>query len=290
MASWLDQLLTRTKLLVAPGVYDGLSATIAADAGFEVLYASGGAIARSTGVPDLGLLSMTEVRDRMGQICAAVDVPVIADIDTGYGNALNVFRTVRQFISAGVAGLQIEDQVAPKRCGHYAGTQVIPAEEMEAKVRAAVDARGDADVAIVARTDAIASHGLAEAIERAWRYHKSGADVIFVEAPQSVEQIREVADALRGVTLLINMFEGGRTPAMSPEELADLGFRIVIIPSDLQRGAIRAMQSIAAEIRTAGSSQRRRDELATFQEREQVVRKPIWDEMERRYSSESGRS
>ncbi|MDJ0415395.1 isocitrate lyase/PEP mutase family protein [Rhodococcus opacus] len=282
MPKLLPELLVESTPLLAPGVYDGLSAKIAQQAGFSAVYVSGGALARSAGVPDLGLLSMTEVRDRTAEICSAVDVPVLADIDTGYGNALNVYRTVTEFVRTGVSALQLEDQVTPKKCGHYSGKELISSAEMEAKIEAAADAVGGAPVQLIARTDAIAVEGFDAALERARRYAAAGADILFVEAPEEVEQIERIATELPGITLLLNMFEGGRTPRVPMTRLAELGYRIVIVPSDLQRAAMRAMQEVAAEIFAHGDSRGMSDKLATFNERDALVDKATWDQRERR--------
>lgn len=268
--------MERRRPLVVPGVYDGLSARIVEEAGCEAVYVSGGAIARSTGVPDLGLLSMTEVLDRTAQICRAVDVPVLADIDTGYGNALNVLRTVGAFVRAGVSAVQIEDQVTPKKCGHYEDKALVDTDEMADKVAAAVEA-ANGRALVIARTDGVAVEGLDAALERARRYAGAGADILFVEAPESVDHIAAVARELDGLPLLINMFEGGRTPALAPERLAELGYRIVIVPSDLQRAAMRAMQDVARELVEQGHSGAFSSRLATFAERDLLVRKPWWD-------------
>lgn len=269
--------------LVAPGVFDGLSAQVAERAGFGAVYASGGAISRSAGLPDLGLLSMTEVRDRIAQICTAVDeVTVIADIDTGYGNALNVHRSVEEFVRIGVSALQLEDQVTPKKCGHYAGKDLISPNEMQAKLQAAKAAVGGAPVSLIARTDAIAVEGLRAAIDRARSYQEAGADILFIEAPETIEQIEHIAEALHGSTLLLNMFEGGRTPRVPLPQLAELGYQVVIIPSDLQRAALHAMIRVAEEIAAHGDSASLSDLLATFDQRDIIVRKPLWDSREER--------
>ena len=286
----LDALLDGGGPLVVPGVYDGLSARIAEQAGFPAVYLSGGAVARSTGVPDLGLLSMTEVRDRTAQVCAAVSVPVVADLDTGYGNALNVYRAVREFVTVGVAAVQLEDQVTPKKCGHYAGKDLVSSAEMEGKIAAAVEAIGDAPVKIIARTDAIAVEGYEAAVKRARAYAVAGADILFVEAPESVAQIERIATDLAGLPLLINMFEGGRTPRVSLDRLGELGYRVVIVPSDLQRAAMRAMQRVATEILSAGDSRRLADDLATFDERDALVDKVSWDRREARAAGPSDRT
>jgi 2-methylisocitrate lyase-like PEP mutase family enzyme len=263
-------------------VFDGLSAQVVEQAGFAAVYASGGAIARSAGLPDLGLLSMTEVRDRVAQICAAVvEAAVIADIDTGYGNALNVHRTVEEFARIGVSALQLEDQVTPKKCGHYAGKDLIPTAEMQAKIQAARTALDGAAVPLIARTDAIAVDGLQAAIDRARRYQDAGADILFIEAPETIEHIEHIAEALKGATLLLNMFEGGQTPRVPLPRLAELGYQIVIIPSDLQRAALHAMTRVANEIASCGDSHAVSDLMATFDQRDTVVGKPLWDNRER---------
>ncbi|MCW3815893.1 oxaloacetate decarboxylase [Micromonospora sp. DR5-3] len=270
-------------IVVAPGVYDGLSARIAALAGFEAVYVSGGAVARSSGVPDLGLLTMTEVLGRLREVVDAVDVPVIADADTGYGNALNVRRTVREFARLGVAALHLEDQVTPKRCGHYEDKQLISVDEMTGKVRAAVDARGDDGPLLIVRTDAIAAEGFDAAIARAHAYVGAGAEMLFIEAPTSVAQIERVADELP-VPLLINMFAGGKTPLMNAQDLARLGFKLMIAPSDLQRAAIRAMQDTARELRENGSTDRLAGRMTTFTERDDIIGLPSYRELESRYA------
>lgn len=280
----LRERLRSPALLIAPGVFDGLSARIAAAAGFEALYASGGAIARSTGVPDLGLLSFTDVVTRLREVVDATNLPVIADADTGYGNALNVFRTVRQFERLGVAALHLEDQVSPKKCGHYAGKELISAEEMVGKIRAAQDARIDPDLVLIARTDARAVEGLDEAIRRGNRYAEAGADLIFVEAPESEEEIRTIARQVQA-PLLINMFQGGRTPLITPGALAEMGYRVMIVPSDLQRAAIRAMQDAAAAVRATGTAAGLGSRLAGFDERDALVDLASWQQRDRLYGA-----
>jgi 2-methylisocitrate lyase-like PEP mutase family enzyme len=282
-AAALRAMLKGAEIVVAPGVYDGLSARLAHDAGFAAVYATGGGIARSMGYPDLGLLSMREVAERVTGIVEQAGVPVIADADTGYGNALNVRRTVRELERAGVAALHLEDQAFPKRCGHYDDKALVPAAEMVQKLRAARDAAQDADLVIIARTDAIAVEGLDAALERAHVYAAAGADVLFVEAPTSEAQIEAIARSLPGPKL-INMFEGGKTPLVPLARLQALGYRIVIVPSDLQRAAIRAMQEVLAVMRRDGNSRALAGRMATFAEREAVVRTREYLELDRRYS------
>jgi 2-methylisocitrate lyase-like PEP mutase family enzyme len=266
----LRDLLKTGKTVVAPGVYDGLSARLVAQAGFDAVYASGGAIARSCGIPDLGLLSLTEITGRLELIVDAVDIPVIADIDNGYGNALNAQRAARAFERAGVAGFHIEDQTYPKRCGHYDDKSVVPVGEMMGKLKAVRDALHDPHTIVIARTDAIAVEGFDAAIERCLAYAQAGADVLFLDAPTSEAQIEEIARRLPGWKL-INMFQGGKTPLLPVSRLHDLGFSIVIIPSDLQRAAIKAMQTTLAAIRRDGSSAAVLEQMAGFEEREAVV-------------------
>jgi 2-methylisocitrate lyase-like PEP mutase family enzyme len=266
----LRTLLKGDDVVIAPGVYDGLSARLARAAGFAAVYATGGGIARSMGYPDLGLLSLSEVLDRLREIVHQAHVPVIADADTGYGNALNVRRTVREFERAGVAALHLEDQTFPKRCGHLDDKSVVPVAEMVGKVRAARAAAPDPDLVLIARTDAIAVEGLDAAIERAQAYAEAGADVVFVEAPTSEAQIETIARRLP-VPKLLNMFEGGKTPFVPLARLRALGYRIVIIPSDLQRAAIHAMQLVLGAIRRDGNSRSVADRLVSFAEREAIV-------------------
>jgi len=269
-------------MLVAPGVFDGLSAKIVGQAGFEALYASGGAIARESGVPDLGLLTMSEVLARLAEIVRTSPVPVIADADTGYGNALNVRRAVQEFERTGVAALHLEDQLTPKRCGHYAGQEIVPAGEMVLKLRAALEARADPDVVIIARTDARSAAGFEEAVRRANLYADAGADVVFVEAPQSVEELAELPRRVRA-PLLVNMFQGGKTPFVPAAALSRMGYRIMIVPSDVQRAAMFAMREAARALRLDGSTERLQERMVTFREREELVGLAAWEALEERY-------
>lgn len=262
--------LFENHLVTAPGVFDGLSAKLAVNAGFAAVYASGGAIARSTGRPDVGLLSLTEVTQRMHEIASAVNVPVIADADTGFGNELNTVRTVEEFERAGVAAIHLEDQTFPKRCGHLTGKSLITAEDMCLKLRAALMARSSEDFLIIARTDAIAVEGFDAALDRARAYVDVGADVIFVEAPETVEQIEAIAKAIPQPKL-INMFYGGKTPLVPSDDLQAMGYKIAIIPSDLQRAAIKAMQTTLAAIAADGDSAKVKDQLVSFQDREKII-------------------
>jgi 2-methylisocitrate lyase-like PEP mutase family enzyme len=266
----LRNMLKSGKIVVAPGVYDGLSARLVAKAGFAAAYASGGAIARGSGIPDLGLLSLSEIAARLEQIVDVVDIPVIADADNGYGNALNAQRAAHAFERAGIAALHIEDQTFPKRCGHYEDKSVVPVREMVGKLKAVRDALHDPDFVVIARTDAIAVEGFDAAIDRCHAYVEAGADVAFLDAPTSEAQIAEIARRLPGLKL-INMFQGGKTPLLPVSRLQALGFHIVIIPSDLQRAAIKAMQRTLEAIARDGSSANVIADLAAFDEREALV-------------------
>jgi 2-methylisocitrate lyase-like PEP mutase family enzyme len=278
----LRKLIAGDTIVVAPGVYDGMSARLVQRAGFAAVYATGGGIARSMGYPDLGLLGLTEVADRLAVIVEHAGVPVIADADTGYGNTLNVRRTIREFERAGVAALHLEDQTFPKRCGHLDDKTVVATGEMVQKLRAARDAATDSDLVLIARTDALAVEGVDAAIERALAYAAAGADVIFVEAPTSEAQVETIARRVRA-PLLINMFEGGKTPLVPLDRLSALGYRIVIIPSDLQRAAIRAMEETLAAIRRDGNSRAAADRMASFADREAVVGTAEYMALDRRY-------
>jgi 2-methylisocitrate lyase-like PEP mutase family enzyme len=278
----LRQRLGQDAILVAPGAYDGLSARLVARAGFEAVYATGGGIARSAGYPDLGLLTMSEVLERLAIIAEQSALPVIADADTGYGNALNVQRTVRAFERVGVAALHLEDQSFPKRCGHYDDKRVISADEMAQKLRAARDAATDPDLVLIARTDALAIEGMEGAVARAHAYSSAGADVIFVEAPTTEAEIAEIAHRI-SQPKLINMFEGGKTPLVPLARLQTLGYQIVIVPSDLQRAAIRAMEDVLAIIARDGNSAAFADRMASFGAREAIVDTDGYLERGRRY-------
>lgn len=257
-------------LITAPGVFDGLSALLAKRAGFAVLYASGGAIARSYGYPDIGLLTMTEVCATMAHIVRVTQLPVIADADTGFGNAINVWRTVQEFERIGVAALHLEDQTFPKRCGHLNDKSIISVAEMCHKIKVARENLRDPDFVLIARTDAIAVEGIEGAIDRSEAYLQAGADVIFVEAPENPEQIELIARRIPQPKL-INMFHGGKTPMIPLHRLEELGYKIMIIPSDLQRAAIKAMQTTLSAIARDGNSMKIRDQLVTFKEREEIV-------------------
>ncbi|MCU0775546.1 MAG: isocitrate lyase/phosphoenolpyruvate mutase family protein [Ideonella sp.] len=258
--------LTDPRVLLAPGVYDALTALVAEQAGFEALYLSGASIAYTRlGRSDVGLTTATEVEDTLARLTERVAVPVIVDADTGFGNALNAQRTVRAFERAGAAMIQLEDQTFPKRCGHLEGKRVVPAAEMVGKLRAAVDARRSSETLILARTDARAMEGLDAALERAERYLEAGADALFVEALRSDDELRAAAARFGGrVPLLANMVEGGATPVRSADDLGALGFRIVIFPGGTARAAAAALQGYFASLRQHGTTEPWRDRMLDF--------------------------
>jgi len=269
-------------LHLAPGVFDGLSAKLVEQANFSIAYASGGAIARSHGLPDMGLLSLKEIIERMVQIVDAVSIPVIADADNGYGNALNTYHAAQAFMRAGVAGIHLEDQSLPKRCGHYDDKKIIPAAEFVQKLKAAKQAVGD-DLYLIARTDAIAVEGLAAAIARAHVYAEAGADMIFIEAPISEAQIETIAKEVPYPKLL-NMFYSGKTPIVPLAKLKTLGYQLVIVPSDLQRAAIKAMQQTLNVIRQEGHTETIKEDLVTFKQREAIIGTENYLEISKQFS------
>jgi methylisocitrate lyase len=259
----LRALLARDAILVAPGAFDALSAMLAARGGFEAMYMTGaGTVSALAGLPDVGLLSVTEMATNARYIANAVSIPVFADADTGYGNALNVMRTVREYEQAGLAGLHIEDQVAPKRCGHVAGKECVALDEMVGKVKAAVAARTDPDFVIIARTDARAPLGFDEAVRRGRAYAAAGADVIFPEALQTRQELTDYAREVRA-PLLANMTEFGKTPFLTARELEELGYRIVIFAVSAMRVALKAMQAFYADLKKAGTQAAWLDRMMT---------------------------
>jgi 2-methylisocitrate lyase-like PEP mutase family enzyme len=280
----LRSLVSGGGIVIAPGAFDGLSARLVEQAGFSAVYASGGAIARSTGVPDIGLLTPDEIERRLGQMVEAITVPLIADADTGYGNALTAQRAARAFERAGVAAFHLEDQGFPKKCGHYDDKSLVPTAEMVQRLHAVKDALHDPDFIVIGRTDAIAVEGYEAALERAAAYLEAGADMIFVEAPTTEQQIADIARRLPGLKL-INMFQGGKTPLLPASRLQEFGYHVVIIPSDTQRAAIKAMQRVLATIARDGSAAAMIEDMASFKEREAVVDTAGYLARDRRYSA-----
>ena len=280
----LRKLLAGPGCVVAPGVADGLAARLVKLAGFDAVYMTGfGTSITRLGMPDVGLLTATEMVDTASRIVDASELPVVADADTGYGNPINTRRTIRDYEKAGVAGVHIEDQGWPKRCGHLAGKRVIPTAEMVAKIKAACDARRDPDFVIITRTDAIAIEGLDAALERGERYREAGADVLFIEAPVGRAEVERVSKHFKGVPLLYNMASSGKTPDLPADELAKLGFRIAIYPNWVILAAIPAMQNMLAELKRTGSITHMRDKVATFKQFTEIAGLPEIMELEERY-------
>ena len=283
----LRRRLDAGELVLAPGCYDALGARLIEEAGFDAAYMTGfGSAASRLGRPDVGLMTLTEMVDNARRIAACLEIPVIADADTGYGNAINVIRTVQEYEAAGVAAIHIEDQVIPKKCGHMEGKQLIAASEMAAKVAAAVAARRSPDFLIIARTDARDVEGLDAALERARAYREAGADVLFVEAPQSTDEIEAIARAFADVPLLFNYAEGGKTPPVSHEFLRDLGYRLVIFPLSLLLTATAAMRQALREIKAQGSPLELLDSMLGFGEFLDFIGNSEIRELEHRFADD----
>ncbi|MCU1617537.1 MAG: putative isocitrate lyase-family protein putative carboxyvinyl-carboxyphosphonate phosphorylmutase [Frankiales bacterium] len=282
----LRELMSASAPLVVPGAYDALSARLIEQAGFAAVYMTGfGTTASLIGRPDVGLLTGAEMVDNARRIVAAVDVPVIADADTGYGNAINVVRTVQLYEQAGVAGIQLEDQAMPKKCGHMSGKLLVGPDEMVGKLRAAVEARRDPDLLIIARTDAVAVTGVDDAIARATAFAEAGADVLFVEAPTSEEDIARVAKELSRVApLVFNWAEGGRTPPLSLERIGELGFSLVIYPIGTLLAATAGIRALLATLKSDGTPVSALPSLPGFDEFTDLIGLPEIQELEQRYS------
>jgi 2,3-dimethylmalate lyase len=279
-----EQLEDRNKIIVLPGVFDALSAKIAERVGFDAIFQTGyGSSAALLGMPDFGLLNSGETVDNAMRIIRAVGVPVLVDADTGYGNPLNVWRLVRDLESLGAAGIFLEDQVWPKRCGHMVGKDVIPKDEYIPKLKAALEARQSKDFIIVARTDSRAPIGLEEAIERGKAYRKAGADVIFVEAPRSVEELKRVANEI-DAPLVANMIEDGVTPNLSASELLKLGYHMAVFPLSAIYSATFAMRQVLTELRNTGTTKAARNIMVTFKDFNELMNLDQFMDLERKYA------
>ena len=277
----LRQALSQRRALLVPGAANALTARIIEDLGFEAIYLTGAGLANTSfGVPDIGLVTMTELIEATAAISAATTLPLIVDADTGFGNELNVVRTVRALERAGAAAIQLEDQVFPKKCGHFSGKAVISTAEMTTKLKAAADARHSRDFLLIARTDARAIEGLDAAIERAERFVEAGADVTFVEAPQSMAELTEIPRRL-AVPQVANMVVGGKTPLASQKELAAMGFALVLYANAALQASVLAMQEVLGALRQDGSLARVANRLASFEERQRIVGKDEWDRIEK---------
>ena len=285
----LAELLRSREPVLAPGAYDALTARLIEQAGFPAVYMTGfGTSASLLGRPDVGLLTMSQMVDNARRIAQAVDVPVIADADTGYGNPLNVIRTVQEYELAGVSAIHIEDQVMPKKCGHMENKQVIAAAEMTEKIHAAVEARTSSDFFIIARTDARAVEGIDSALRRARAYREAGADILFVEAPQNEDEVAQVARAFPNVPLLFNWAEGGKTPPMPLERLKELGYRLIIFPISALLTAAKAVRGILAEIKTEGTPRRIFADGSSFREFNEMIGLGEIQRLEKRFATQAG--
>ena len=281
----LRELLAGQDLIVAPGAYDALSARLIAQAGFPAVYMTGfGTAASVLGQPDVGLLTMSEMVSCAAALASVIgDLPLIADADTGYGNPINVRRTIREYERAGVAAVHIEDQVWPKKCGHMEGKQVIPMDEMVQKIHAAVDARQDPDFVIIARTDANAVYGLEDALQRGQAYHEAGADIIFIEAPRSIVELQAISQAFPTVPLLFNWAESGKTPLLSLDEIHALGFKLVIFPVSLLFAATRTMLELLEVLKRGQTPTAFSSRTVTFSQFTDHIGLPDIQALERRY-------
>lgn len=281
--SKLKAILARRQALPFPGAANAMFARVIEELGFEVCYVTGAGIANMhLGAPDVGLTTLTEVAHTVAAIADSVSVPLLVDADTGFGNAVNMVRTVKVLERAGAAGLQIEDQVFPKKCGHFEGKDVVPLDDMVSKIKAAVDTRGDADFQIIARTDARAVHGLEDAIARAQAFVEAGADATFVEAPVSVDEMARIGREIK-VPQIANIVFGGKTPDPGRDALASMGFAGVLYANAALQAALRASYEVLSALKRDGSLANVADRLATFQERQAAVAKPRWDALEARY-------
>lgn len=280
------ELLKSEEILLMPGCFNACTGRLIEQAGFKAIYISGAAVAGNfVGVPDIGLTTMNEVLENARNIVQVTNIPAICDADTGFGNAINMRRTVREFESAGVAGIQIEDQVMPKKCGHTEGKLLISKEEMVQKIKSAVDARHDPDFILVVRTDAIAVTGLDDAIDRALAYQEAGGDIIFVEAPRTVEEMRKITSTIKGYHLA-NMVEGGgKTPILPLKELKELGYKVVIYPASIWMASIKAAQEVLKVLKEDGTTSRYASRMVSFQEMFEVVGRSQYLELEKKYAT-----
>lgn len=279
----LRNLLQQEGILVLPGASSALLGKVVELAGFKAVYASGAGIANMQfGVPDIGLITMTEILETAKRINAATALPVVADIDNGYGNALNVYRTVKEFCAAGIAALQLEDQQLPKRCGHFDGKAVISKEEMVGKIKAAKDALQDPDVMLIARTDAIAVNGLEDALERGLAYVEAGADILFVEAPTSIEQMKAITASVDAYHIA-NMVEGGKTPILSNNDLEKMGFNMVIYANAPLKAAIKGTRDILHYLHENGTTANCDHLMISMKERNEITGLSVMDALAKKY-------
>lgn len=282
-----QKLLQTPGSFILPGAYDAMSARLIEENGFKAIYATGAGISNAQlGWADVGLTTLKEVADFVARMADVTTIPIVVDADTGFGNAINVMRTVKEFERAGAAAIQLEDQVSPKKCGHFSGKAVITKEEMVGKIKAALDTRYDEQLAIIARTDALAVHGIEDALERAHAYREAGVDLIFVEAPTTLEQLQQISRSLEGIPLILNLVEGGRTPLISLEEAEALGYKIMLCANTVLRSAIKGINESLKILQREGSQENVLDLICTWEERQSLFKLDQIKEWERKYAEE----
>lgn len=280
-----QNLLHQPGSFILPGAYDAMSARLIEETGFQAIYATGAGISNAQlGWADVGLTSLKEVVDIVTRMADVTTIPIVVDADTGFGNAINVIRTVREFERAGVAALQMEDQVSPKKCGHFNGKDVISKQEMVGKIKAAVDTRKDENLAIIARTDALYVNGMEDALDRANAYAEAGADIIFVEAPTTIDQLKQITSSLKGIPQVINLVEGGKTPLISLKEAEEIGFKIMLCANTVLRSAIKGITESLRILKAEGSQANVHDLICTWEERQSLFKLNQIKEWENKYA------
>jgi len=280
-----QKLLHQPGTFILPGAYDAMSARLIEEIGFQAIYATGAGISNAQlGWADVGLPSLKEVVDIVARMADVTTIPIVVDADTGFGNAINVIRTVREFERAGVAAIQMEDQVSPKKCGHFNGKDVISKEEMVGKIKAAVDTKRDENLAIIARTDALAVYGMDDALDRANAYAEAGADIIFVEAPTTIEQLKNITSSLKGIPQIINLVEGGKTPLISLKEAEEIGFKIMLCANTVLRSAIKGITDSLRILKAEGSHENIHELICTWEERQSLFKLNQIKEWENKYA------
>ncbi|MEH7073531.1 isocitrate lyase/PEP mutase family protein [Neobacillus drentensis] len=278
-------LLQQPGAFILPGAYDAMSARLIEEIGYQAIYATGAGISNAQlGWADVGLTSLKEVVDIVTRMADVTTIPIVVDTDTGFGNVINVIRTVREFERAGVAAIQMEDQVSPKKCGHFNGKDVISKEEMIGKIKAAVDTRKDESLAIIARTDALAVNGMDDALDRANAYSEAGADIIFVEAPTTIDQLKQITSSLKGIPQVINLVEGGKTPLISLKEAEEIGFKIMLCANTVLRSAIKGITESLRILKAEGSQENVHNLICTWEERQTLFKLNQIKEWENKYS------
>ena len=279
-----QNLLREPGSFILPGAYDAMSAKLIEETGFKAIYATGAGISNAQlGWADVGLTSLKEVVDIVARMADVTNIPIVVDGDTGFGNAINVIRTVKEFERAGVAAIQMEDQVSPKKCGHFSGKEVISKEEMVGKIKAALDARKDENLAIMARTDALAVNGVEDALDRAFAYSEAGADIIFVEAPNTIQELRQITSSLKGIPQVINLVEGGKTPLISLKEAEEIGFKIMLCANTALRSAIKGITESLRILKEEGSQENLLPLICTWEERQSLFKLGQIKEWEKKY-------